>query len=234
MTFYHNGTATPPTLPHRAREASGLRRFAAPARPAAAAAEPEPERCALCATPVPPGHRHLVDTQHRSLACACTACSLLFTHEGAAGGRYRIVPDRVLRDPSGPLSDAEWASLAIPVDIAFFFQNSALGRVVASYPSPAGVTECELDLAAWDSLCAGYPLLRALAPDVEAILVSGVSGVRGDGSRETFLVPIDACYSLAGALRLNWHGFDGGAEVRQILATFLDDLRRRARVLEVP
>ncbi len=238
MTIYHNGSATPPTLPHQARAATGLRRFAAPGQPSrAAGAEPEPERCALCATPVPPGHRHLVDTQHRSLACACTACSLLFTHEGAAGGRYRMVPDRVLRDPAGPLTDAEWASLAIPVNIAFFFLNSALGRVVASYPSPAGVTECELDLAAWDSLCAGHPLLRALAPDVEAILVSGlpgdVSGVSGAGSRETFLVPIDACYSLAGALRLNWHGFDGGAEVRQILAAFLADLRRRARVLEV-
>jgi len=231
MNFYHNGLGTPATDNQLTREATGLRRFAAP-RPVSrtVGSEPEPERCALCGTPVLPGHRHLVDTQHRSLACACTACGLLFTHEGAAGGRYRIVPDRVLRDPGGPLTDAEWASLAIPVNVAFFFLNSALGRVVASYPSPAGVTECELDLAAWDSLCAGHPLLRALAPDVEAILVSGVSGT---GSRETFLVPVDVCYSLAGALRLNWHGFDGGAEVRQILTAFLDDLRRRAGVLEV-
>lgn len=155
------------------------------------------------------------------------------THEGTAerrvGGRYRTVPDRVLRDPAGPLTDAEWASLAIPVNIAFFFVNSALDRVVASYPSPAGVTECELDLAAWDELSAGRPLLRAIAPDVEAILVAEIAGA---GPRETFLVPIDACYALAGALRLNWHGFDGGAEVRQILTTYLGDLRRRARVLE--
>jgi hypothetical protein len=234
MTFYHNGSGTSSTLPQPARKAAGLRRFAG-GRPASAGSEPEPERCALCGTPVQPGHRHLVDTQHRSLACACTACALLFTHEGAAGGRYRIVPDRVLRDPAGPLTDAEWASLAIPVNVAFFFQNSALGRTVASYPSPAGVTECELDLAAWDSLSADYPLLRALAPDVEAILVaSSVSGASAaSAARETFLVPIDACYSLAGALRLNWHGFDGGAEVRQILTAFLDDLRHRARVLEV-
>ncbi|HZR50337.1 MAG TPA: DUF5947 family protein [Streptosporangiaceae bacterium] len=214
---------------------SGLRRFAAPRT----ATSPDPERCALCGTPVLPGHRHLVDTQHRSLACACTACGLLFmrgdpvpprppglTHEGAAGGRYRMVPDRVLRDPAGPLTDAEWASLAIPVNVAFFFVNSALGRVVASYPSPAGVTECELDLAAWEELAAARPLLRALAPDVEAILVAGAS------PRETFLVPIDACYSLAGALRLNWHGFDGGAEVREILTAFVGDLRSRARALE--
>jgi len=222
MTGTQNGIGASP----------GLRRFAAP-REASEARNVDPECCALCGTPVLPGHRHLVDTQHRSLACACTACGLLFTREGVAGGRYRMVPDRVLRDPAGPLTDAEWASLAIPVNVAFFFVNSALGRIVASYPSPAGVTECELDLAAWDELAAARPLLRALAPDVEAILVAATAPSAGDaGPRETYLVPIDACYSLAGALRLNWHGFDGGAEVREILADYLGDLRSRAGVLE--
>jgi Family of unknown function (DUF5947) len=224
MTGTHNDVGASPAHAPLVRGGPGLRRFAAP-RPANRKTEPDPERCALCGTPVLPGHRHLVDTQHRSLACACTACALLFTH----GGRYRMVPDRVLRDPAGPLTEAEWASLAIPVNVAFFFVNSALGRVVASYPSAAGVTECELDLAAWDSLGTPHPLLRAPAPDVEAILVAEIAGA---GPRETFLVPIDTCYSLAGALRLNWHGFDGGAEVRQILTTFLGDLRRRATVLE--
>jgi hypothetical protein len=37
------------------------------------------------------------------------------------------------------------------------------------------------------------------------------------------------CYALAGTLRMNWHGFDGGTEVRQILSDFLADLRRRSR-----
>jgi hypothetical protein len=37
---------------------------------------------------------------------------------------------------------------------------------------------------------------------------------------------------MAGALRLAWHGFDGGAEVRQIVADLLASLRERARVLE--
>ena len=36
---------------------------------------------------------------------------------------------------------------------------------------------------------------------------------------------------LAGALRLAWHGFDGGAEVRQIVAELLTDLRGRTRAL---
>lgn len=166
---------------------------------------------------VGPSHAHLVDIERRSIACACTACALLFTRPD---GRYRTVPDRVLHDPRYPLSDAEWSELRIPVAIAFFFVNSALGHVVASYPSPAGVTECELDLRAWDRIAASHPLLRTLTPDVEAILV-----VRG----EMFLIPIDTCYSLAGALRLNWRGFDGGAEVQRILSDLLADLRQRAR-----
>ena len=170
-------------------------------------------------------HAHMVDLEHRSIACACTACALLFTRPG---GRYRTVPDRVLTDPAAPLTDAEWTELRIPVGLAFFFSNSALGRLVASYPSPAGVTECELDLAAWDRLAARHPLLRAATPDVEAVLVASGTGI------ETFLVPIDVCYSLAGALRLQWHGFDGGDEGKQVITDLLAGLRRRARPLESP
>jgi hypothetical protein len=114
--------------------------------------------------------------------------------------------------------------------------NSALGRIIASYPSPAGVTECELDLAAWDRLVATHPLLGALTPDVEAILVTGAHSQgavpREAGGIETFLVPVDVCYSLAGALRLEWHGFDGGAEVQRILADLLASLRERSRPLD--
>jgi hypothetical protein len=203
----------------------GLRRFARPPRPAR---EPAGERCELCGEQLGAEHPHMVDLQRRSIACACKACALLFTRPG---GRYSTVPDRVRHDPSAPLTDAEWAELQIPVGIAFFFFNSALGRVIASYPSPAGVTECELDLAAWDRLAADHPLLAALTPDVEAILVVGGSP-REATPIETFLVPIDVCYSLAGALRLEWHGFDGGSEVKQVLADLLAGLRKRARPLE--
>jgi hypothetical protein len=232
MTGTANGWGKPasaPGLPTAAEPpagAAGLRRFARPARrPEGTAAE---ERCELCGEQLGSEHSHMVDLQRRSLACACRACALLFTRPG---GRYSTVPDRVRHDPSAPLTDAEWAELQIPVGIAFFFFNSALGRVIASYPSPAGVTECELDLAAWDRLAADHPLLGALAPDVEAILVVGGSP-REATPIETFLVPIDVCYSLAGALRLEWHGFDGGSEVKQILADLLTSLRKRARPVE--
>jgi Family of unknown function (DUF5947) len=181
------------------------------------------ERCEMCREVLSERHGHVVDLEKRALSCTCRACYLLFTHEGAAGGRYRAVPEDVYHDPGRPLTDADWSELQIPVAMAFFFYNSALGRVVAGYPSPGGATECELDLAAWDRLAAAYPLLGALAPDVEAIFVN-----RTEQGNQVFLIPVDECYSLVGELRMKWQGFDGGAEARAALATFLDGLRRRA------
>jgi hypothetical protein len=184
---------------------------------------PGTERCEMCQTILDGWHGHLVDLDKRSIACACRACYLLFTHEGAAGGRYKSVPERICHDPARPLAGTDWNELQIPVAMAFFFFNSALGRVVAGYPSPGGVTECELDLEAWDRLAATYPLLGELTPDTEAIFVH---------KDEVFLIPIDMCYSLVGELRMYWQGFDGGAEAREALASFLAGLRRRAVVLE--
>jgi hypothetical protein len=235
MKFIPNGSGVLPDPPPTPRAVPSLRRFAVPPTSPAA---PE-DRCELCGETLGAEHKHLVDRRTRSIACACTACALLFTRPAGwsvptgQGGRYQTVPDRVRLDQGTPLTAAEWAELRIPVAIAFFFVNSALRRVVASYPSPAGVTECELDLAAWDRLARTHPLLAAVAPDVEAILVVRAHSRITDGeSDEMFLIPVDLCYSLAGALRLNWHGFDGGAEVRAIMAEFLGDIRRRARPLE--
>jgi len=181
------------------------------------------ERCEMCREVLGERHGHVVDLEKRSLSCTCRACYLLFTHEGAAGGRYRAVPEHVYHDPGRPLTDADWNELQIPVAMAFFFYNSALDRVVAGYPSPGGATECELDLTAWDRLAAAYPLLGALTPDVEAIFVN-----RTEHGNELFLIPVDECYSLVGELRMKWQGFDGGAEARAALATFTGGLRRRA------
>ncbi len=187
-----------------------------------AKADQDAERCELCSEVLDGRHGHLVDTEKRSIACACRACYLLFTHGGAAGGKYRAIPERICHDPERPLDPMDWNELQIPVTMAFFFRNSALDRVVAGYPSPGGVTECELDLEAWDRLAVAYPLLAELAPDTEAIFVN---------KEEVFLIPIDMCYSLVGELRLYWQGFDGGAEVREALDKFLTGLRRRAVVL---
>jgi Family of unknown function (DUF5947) len=187
--------------------------------------EPE-ESCELCSTPVPPVHSHVADLERSTLACACRACYLLFTGPGAGRGRYRAVPERYLCDPAHPLTSAEWAELDVPVGLAFFLNSSRQGKVCGFYPSPAGATECTLDLEAWARLGQAHPLLPAAEADVEAVLVNRT----GDGV-ECFLVPIDACYELAGRMRLLWQGFDGGAEARQSIAEFLGSVRGRAREL---
>ncbi len=184
----------------------------------------EAEKCELCATEVPAEHGHLADLEHSSLVCACRACYLLFTHGGAARGRYLAVPDRYLADPSRPLSGPDLDALEIPVGLAFFLNDSRQGHVTGFYPSPAGATECRLDLQAWERLAADYPLLAVPAPDVEAVLIS-----RSESAVEYFVVPIDVCYELAGRLRLYWRGFDGGEQARTSIAAFLSGVRGRAR-----
>ena len=231
--------------------AQGLRRFVRPgqgdgegsgaaATPASSASAPpapvalagigvapaarDAERCELCAAEVPAEHSHVADLESSTLACACRACYLLFTQPSAGRGRYRAVPDRYLADPDRILTAAQWDQLEIPVGLAFFLRSSSADRVVGFYPSPAGVTECILDLAAWEQLTQEYPLLGEVAPDVEAALIC-----RTDAGVEYFVVPVDACYELAGRMRLYWRGFDGGAEARASITDFLDKVRSRAR-----
>jgi Family of unknown function (DUF5947) len=227
---------------------SGLRRYLEPPAPAADTPAPagpatpgptsprpgdgvggEPageagERCEMCATAITPSHNHVADLEQSTLACACRACYLLFTGQGAGRGRYRAVPERYLRDPARPLTAADWATLEVPVGLAFFLYSSQRGEVCGFYPSPAGATECTLDLAAWARLSRDHPLLDSAEPDVEAVLVS-----RTDACVEYFLLPIDACYELTGRMRMTWRGFDGGAEAQASIADFLAAVRAQAR-----
>jgi Family of unknown function (DUF5947) len=199
-------------------------------RPAAGSG-PE-EACEMCAAEIPAEHGHVANLDQSTLMCACRACYLLFTHGQAGRGRFRSVPDRFRSDPSRPLSVADWESLEIPVGLAFFLRRSEegssqgdrAGEVTGFYPSPAGATECRLDLQAWQQIAESHPMLAAAAPDVEAILIS-----RGQAGVDCFLVPIDACYELAGRMRVLWRGFDGGSEARASIAELLDGVRSRSR-----
>jgi Family of unknown function (DUF5947) len=200
--------------------AAPLTRLGALARRSAAAQE----RCELCGAPIAPEHRHLLDVSRRELMCTCRACSILFASEAASEGRYRLVGDRRLRVDDLELDDVAWEELRLPVELAFFFRNSAEGRVQAFYPSPMGPTESLLGLEAWAVLEDANPVLATLAPDVEALLVNRVRGARGH-----WIVPIDDCYSLVGLIRTRWRGFTGGAEVWDAIARFFEELDRRAR-----
>jgi hypothetical protein len=196
------------------------------APPPAPPARPQ-ERCELCTEVIADEHGHLVDLHQHALLCCCRPCTLLFTATGAASGRYRAVPDRVLVAPEAALTDGQWDLLQIPVGIAFFFRNSLTGRVSAFYPSPAGATESELSLATWEDGLGAGRLAALMEPDIEALLVRR----RPEGELDCFLVPIDACYELVGLVRLTWKGFDGGAEAWQAIDGFFAKILVRSRSL---
>ena len=181
------------------------------------------ERCELCAEPIPAGHRHLLDLSTRELMCSCRACSLLFDRDAAGGGHYRLVPERRLRLDGFELSELAWDRLRIPVDMAFFFENTTEGRVMAFYPSPMGPTESRLELDTWHELVEANPILSSMEPDVEALLVNRVRG-----ARQHWLVPVDECYALVGVIRTHWRGFTGGREVWEELERFFAELDARS------
>lgn len=209
---------------------SALRRFAQESekavQEAATAVEDAQERCELCSEPIPPEHRHLLEVSSREIMCSCRACSILFDSKAASEGRYRIIPDRRLFLEDFEMSDAQWESLRIPVDMAFFFHSAPAERVVAFYPSPMGPTESLLKLSAWEDLERTNPVLKEMEEDVEALLVN-----RAKGAREHFLVPMDKCYSLVGLIRMHWRGFSGGQEVWEALEQFFEELRRRSKTV---
>lgn len=210
---------------------AGLRRFVSGPTAAASAnyrapkvARPVGEYCEMCGIDVGAEHRHVVDLDTRRLMCSCRPCGLLFTASGAGRGNFRTVPDRYLTDPEFVLDEVLWDDLGVPVAVAFFFHNSVLGNVVAHYPSPAGATESLLDLTAWAAVVAQNPLVGALEPDVEALVIR-----RPD---EAYLVPIDTCYELVGLIRMHWAGFDGGPQVNDDLDRFFADAHARAQRLD--
>jgi len=209
---------TPGAAPRGPRSLAALRRFAtAPPAPVA------DERCELCAVDLSAQHQHVVDLDSRSLLCTCRPCWLLFP-EGAQQ-RFRAVPERHLSFPGFALTLPQWEALEIPVGLAFFLVNSRLERLVALYPGPAGATESELPLGAWDDVVAANPQLAQLRPDVEAVFVRA----DGTGPAQCWLVPVDRCYELVGRLRRVWRGFDGGSDARAELAEFTTDVAARSR-----
>ncbi|GGM89156.1 hypothetical protein GCM10010106_40640 [Thermopolyspora flexuosa] len=201
---------------------AGLRELIREGRRAGRPAGPE-ERCELCAAPVGDGHRHLLDRRDGVPRCACAACAVLFAN--ASGNRYALIGDRRLYLPDFTLDDATWAALAVPVRVLFAYRDSAAGRAVARYPSPAGAVEAPLEPELWAGLERANPVLRELAPDVEALLVDR----RKDTAHGHWIVPIDDCHRLVAVLRTRWKGLAGGPEVWAAVTAFFDELRERAQ-----
>lgn len=187
------------------------------------------ERCELCGTEVARQHPHLMDPVARKLICSCDACSLLFS--GRADARFRRVPRLVRSLANFHLTDAQWDSLMIPINMAFFFHSSPDSKVLAMYPSPAGATESLLSLEAWNDIVHANPILEKMEPDVEALLVNRIGHARGFNQPEYYLLPIDHCFKLVGLIRSQWRGFSGGHEVWQQIAHFFGDLQKTATII---
>ena len=86
--------------------------------------------------------------------------------------------------------------------MAFFFESSRPGRVIAIYPSPAGATESLLPLETWDADRRGE--------SGAAVHGAGRGSAAGEspGRRRAafpvnqyFLLPIDQCFKLVGLVR---------------------------------
>lgn len=201
-----------------------LRQFAREEAPREAAAA----HCELCSEPIPPSrHRHLLDMSSRQVVCACDACALLFQDTRASAfstNEYKLIPRDARALPDFRMTDAQWNSLGLPINLAFFIRRAPDGeatgdKVTARYPSPAGGTESTLPLEAWSAIVADNPVLEQMKPDVEALLVNRV-----DEGEAYYLAPIDACYELVGLIRLHWRGFSGGDAVWNEIDRFFDRL----------
>jgi hypothetical protein len=188
------------------------------------------ERCELCGADLARDHSHLVEPARRKLLCACDACSVLFS--GQSGTKYKRVPKRVTLLRDFRMTDAQWDSLMIPINMAFFFENSVEKNIAVLYPSPAGATESLLSLETWDDIVRDNPALREMESDVEGLLVNRVAYARGTSPAEYYLLPIDECYKLVGIIRTYWKGLAGGSEVWHELAQFFNGLKSRGGLVE--
>lgn len=175
-------------------------------------------RCELCSKDLDSVHEHLLERSTRQIVCSCEPCAILFSgHESV---RFLRIPRRSRMLMDFQMTDLEWESLMLPINLAFFYQDSAAGKVLAMYPSPAGATESLLSLESWTEIVSKNPKLQRMEPDVEALLVN-----RMGAAKEYFLVPIDECYRLVGLIRTHWRGLSGGNEVWKQMREFFSQLK---------
>jgi hypothetical protein len=67
-------------------------------------------------------------------------------------------------------------------------------------------------------------VLESLEPDAEALVVNRISG-----QPSYVIAPIDECYALVGAVKVNWEGISGGDAIERAVPIFFERLRQRSR-----
>jgi Family of unknown function (DUF5947) len=180
---------------------------------------PAAERCDLCNTTVPDDHRHMLHLVERRIVCTCEACWALYS----GNAEFRPTGMRTVWLDGFQCSDETWAAFQIPIGLAFLMRSTVTDSVVAFYPSPAGATESELSLEAWDALVQSNPVLEQLESDSEALVVNRMSE-----PAQYAIVPIDQCYGLVGLIKSRWEGISGGSAIENAVPEFFAALRARA------
>ncbi len=196
--------------PQASRDASAI---------AARSGVEDDEWCDLCKTTIPADHRHLLNLIERRIECVCESCWALRSGDA----EYRPVGGRTLWLSSLEIPEEVWASFQVPIGLAFFMESSIAGCVVALYPSPAGATESELHFSSWSRMVQLNPLLADLEPDIEGLIVNRLSDPPCYA-----IAPIDRCYALTGAIKVNWEGISGGSKVGEAVAAFFEELQSQA------
>jgi hypothetical protein len=184
--------------------------------PPRATPPPDEERCELCTLGIRPTHRHLLHLDERRILCVCETCWAVRTGDP----EFRPVGNRTLVLEDFALGDEDWAAFEIPIGLAFFMVSTVSGGVVGLYPSPAGATECELDLEAWQRLVAANPVLESMEADAEALVVNRMAS-----PPQHAIVPIDRAYALVGVVKASWEGISGGRATEEAVAGYFAALR---------
>jgi Family of unknown function (DUF5947) len=208
----------------RANMVAGLRNFrrgpaASPGAPRVDGPGGAEEQCDLCGVEIPSEHEHLLHLGDRRILCVCATCWA----QRSADPELRPTGSRIVWLDDFELPDELWARLEVPIGLAFFMHSSSVGGMVAMYPSPAGATESELKLDAWEDLLALNPDLESLEPDAEALVVNRIAD-----PPSYVIAPIDECYGLVGAIKVSWEGISGGDAIERAVPTFFERLRARA------
>lgn len=217
----HEGENGGLTARRRANLVTGLRRFLPEPPPAAPPDTPADEQCELCVLTLAANHRHLLHLDERRILCVCETCWAVRSGDA----EFRPVGNRTVWLDDFALTEEQWASFQIPIGLAFFMVSTVSGGVIALYPSPAGATECELDLETWEKLVAENPALASLEADAEALIVNRMAE-----PPKHVIAPIDVAYQLVGVVKTSWEGISGGSATEEAVARYFEGLRERAVV----
>jgi hypothetical protein len=204
---------------------AGLRRFVRDPPPAPSSQPSQSPNdgghCELCPISLAADHKHLLDLDERRIICVCPTCWSMRSGDA----RYRPTGSRTVWLEGLDMPDELWAEFSIPIGLAFFLRSSETGGVVALYPSPAGATESELDLDAWDRLLIANPVLEDLDPDAEGLIVNRMAE-----PYQHVIAPLDDCYRLVGVVKATWEGISGGSAMETAVADYFNGLRETAAV----